>query len=264
LTVRWLLLPLCLLWQSVLAQTDALAGMASAYWLALDGQALWAGQAAQRLPPASLTKMMTALLVLEQADWQQPVTVSAAAARETGSRIGLRSGDVAQAHDLLMATLMASANDACHALAAHLAGNQARFVEQMNARARALGLKDTHFANACGHDAPAHYASAQDLGRLAQALLRHPQVLPITSQLQAQMLVQPGARRLLLKNTNALIGRYPGALGLKTGYTRRAGRCLVALAQRNGNSVLLVLLNGRDRWWDAVDALDLAFARAGG
>jgi len=78
------------------------------------------------------------------------------------------------------------------------------------------------------------------------------------------MLVQPGARRLLLKNTNALIGRYPGALGLKTGYTRRAGRCLVALAQRNGNSVLLVLLNGRDRWWDAVDALDLAFARAGG
>ncbi len=104
------------------------------------------------LPPASLTKLMTALLVLEHDRPDETVTITPDATRETGSRLGLKSGERFRMHDLLAAALLPSANDACHALADHLAGNESAFVALMNQRAQTLGMRDTHFTNACGHD----------------------------------------------------------------------------------------------------------------
>jgi D-alanyl-D-alanine carboxypeptidase (penicillin-binding protein 5/6) len=176
--------------------------------------------------------------------------------------------------DLLAASLVASANDACHALADAVAQNQARFVALMNQRAASMGLKNTHFTNACGHDAPQHYASAHDLQLLAEAVMKNPELARLAAQRQMAITASnptsnstPGstpssARNFSLQSTNALLGRYPGVIGVKTGTTSLAGTCMVVLARRGANQVLVVMLNSKDRWWDAVDLLDLAFARA--
>ena len=162
----------------------------------------------------------------------------------------------------LMAALIQSANDACHALADAMAGNEARFVQRMNQRAAALSLHNTHFVNACGHDSVGHYSSAQDLARLAHELIKYPLVTELSAKAAARITTLEDANSYEFKSSNALIGRYPGAIGLKTGYTPKAGKCLVAYVQRGKTQVLLVLLHGKDRWWDAVDILDQAFERA--
>lgn len=245
-----------------LARSDPFPEVAASYLLEVNGATLWQKQSQRRLAPASLTKLMTALLVAERNQPQAVVTVSRAAARATGARLGLRAGDQFQVQDLLAATLIASANDACRALADALAGSEARFVLLMNRRAGELGLRNTHFVNACGHDAPGHYSSARDLALLAREVIKHSLITQLTVKAQAHIATVNGARSYEFKNTNALIGRYPGALGLKTGVTAAAGKCLVAWAQRGSTQVLLVMLHGSDRWWDAADILDLAFEHA--
>ena len=255
---------LCLFANLALAasQPDPFPQVASAYLVELNGETIWAKQPERQLPPASLTKLMTALLVLEQDRPDNEVTIKPTATHETGTRIGLKPGEHFRVQDLLTAALLNSANDACHALADHLAGDESAFVSQMNRRAQTLGMQHTHFTNACGHDEAGHYSTAHDLSLLAHALFRQPSLLDITSQKNAQISTLDGQRHYDLQNKNALIGRYDGALGLKTGYTPNAGKCLVAYARRGDNTVLLVLLHGKDRWWDAVDILDLAFDRA--
>jgi D-alanyl-D-alanine carboxypeptidase (penicillin-binding protein 5/6) len=235
--------------------------VASAYLVEIDGIVVWEKQAHQRLPIASLTKLMTALLVLEQERLQDIVSISAAATHETGSRLNLKANEHFQVRDLLAAALIHSANDACHALAEHLAGSETAFVKLMNQRAQTLGLHDTHFQNACGHDAPKHDSSARDLAKLAHEALKYPQVIPLTSQAHASIANQAGEKYRFI-NKNMMIGKYNGALGLKSGYTAKAGKCLVVYAKRDGHEVLLVMLHGNDRWWDAADILDIAFAHA--
>lgn len=259
-----LFLGLCLLANTVLAaaQSDPFPEVATSYLVELNGNAIWARHPDRRLPPASLTKLMTALLVLEQARPDDIVTISPSATRETGSRIGLKLGERFRVQDLLAAALIPSANDACQALADHIDGNESRFVARMNRRAQSLGLRNTHFTNACGHDKPGHYSSPKDLSILAHTLLKHPSVLDITAQKKLQIATLDGQHRYSLENKNALIGRYQGALGLKTGFTPKAGKCLVAYAKRGDNTVLFIMLHGQDRWWDAVDVLDLAFDHA--
>ncbi|MBU1424287.1 MAG: D-alanyl-D-alanine carboxypeptidase [Gammaproteobacteria bacterium] len=254
----WLLAPSA----PAASQPDPFPQVATAYLVELDGNTIWARHPERRLPPASLTKLMTALLVLEQKHLEDEVTVKASATRETGSRIGLKSGQRFYMQDLLAAALLPSANDACHALADHLAGNETAFVARMNQRAQALGMHNTHFTNACGHDKPGHYSSAKDLNILAHALLEYPSLTGITSQGKLQIATLDGKHHYTLESKNALIGRYDGALGIKTGYTPKAGKCLVAYARRGNNTVLLVMLHGNDRWWDAVDILELAFDHA--
>lgn len=237
-------------------------GVAQAYAVHIDGVPVWQQNPHQRLPSASLTKLMTALLVSEKLPPDTPVTVDQAAASETGSRLGLRQGESLTADDLLGATLVASANDACRALANHIGGNEARFVEAMNLRAGQLGLANTRFTNACGHDAPGHYASVHDIARLAQAAMQVARIARWVAVAEARITSINRKRSFTLKTTNALIGRYDGVLGVKTGTTPKAGKCLVALVRQGRHEVMLVMLKGRDRWWDAVDVLDIAFARA--
>jgi D-alanyl-D-alanine carboxypeptidase (penicillin-binding protein 5/6) len=130
----------------------------------------------------------------------------------------------------------------------------------MNARAAALNLKNTHFMDPCGHDRPGQYASAADLARLAEEVMRHGEYMRLARLEKISFKTLDGERSFTLRNTNALLGRYEGAIGLKTGYTDGAGNCLVALAERDGVRVLAVLLNAPNRWWNAVGLLDRAFA----
>jgi len=257
----FLLSLLLLLAPQAWAETNPFPRVAKAYLVEIDGNPVWGKQTDRQLPQASLTKLMTSLLVMERANPSSVVEVSRAAARETGHRIRLRAGDRLRVEDLLAATLISSANDACHALADHVGGNEENFVRIMNKRAKELGLHDTHFQNACGHDHPDHYSTAADLATLANAVIaKNPDVFDLVAQSRTSIRDVRGRRAFILKNSNHLIGRYEGAMGLKTGFTPNAGKCLVAVAERGGKRVLLVLLNAPDRWWDAQDMLDLAFA----
>jgi len=238
--------------------------VAAAYLVKVDGRELWSRNPDRRLAPGSLTKMMTGLLVLERADPGQVATVSPEASRETGTRLGLDAGDRMLVIDLLAASLLGSANDACHALADHVAGSEKNFVVLMNARAREMGLSRTRFANACGHDAPGLYSTARDLARLAETAMGNPVFAKIAGIVGGGVSTADGGKKYSIENKNELIGRYRGALGVKTGFTGSAGKCLVALAERGGKRVLLVLLNAPDRWWKAEEILDAAFARGSG
>lgn len=252
---------------SAAGRADALAdpfpAAASAYLVSVDGRPLWAHQPDLALPPASLTKLMTALLVLEHGHLQQMVRISPAATREGGSRLGLRSGEKMRVAELLAAAILQSANDACHALAEHVTASEKDFVVLMNRRAAELGMRNTRFANACGHDHPAHRSSARDLARLAERVLSHPGFARLVAQTELDIQDADARRSHRLSNSNQLIGRYPGAIGVKTGYTRQAGKCLIVLATRGERRVLLVLLNASERWWTASAMLDRAFAASG-
>lgn len=260
--MRYLLIGLLLVCHGALAQPDPFPKVASSYLVQVNRSLLWERQANRRLPPASLTKLMTVLLVLDDYKPQAVVEISHLAAKETGMRLGVKNGDRFQLQDLLSAAMINSDNDACHALADFVAGNQTAFVVKMNQRAQQLGMHNTHFSNACGHDAADHYSTTADLALLANELLKNPLILKLSAKESAEISAIGSNKRYKLQNKNALIGRYQGALGLKTGYTPKAGKCLIAYAERNGARVLLVMLHGNDRWWDAVDLLDLAFAQA--
>lgn len=246
------------------AAGDPFGNVAAAYLVKVDGRELWSRNPDRRLAPGSLTKMMTGLLVLERADPGQVATVSPEASRETGTRLGLAAGDRMLVIDLLAAALLGSANDACHALADYVAGSEKKFVDLMNARAREMGLPRTRFANACGHDAPGMYSTARDLARLAETAMGNPVFAKIAGIVGGGVSTADGGKKFSIENKNELIGRYRGALGVKTGFTGSAGKCLVALAERGEKRVLLVLLNAPDRWWKAEEILDAAFARGSG
>lgn len=243
---------------------------ARAWLLKLDGKVVGAHAADRPLPPASLSKLMTALLWLQSPgarDGDAVVTVSRRAAAAGGSRAGLRAGERYRASDLLAALLIVSANDACLALAEHAAGSVESFVATMNRAAQRLELRETRFANPCGHDAPGHVSSARDLLKLAELVLAEPRLRALVAQptLQlAPLASEPaagGSRGRILQNSNALLGRLPGTRGIKTGYTAAAGKCVIALVERDGHQVLLVLLNARDRWWAAHGMVEQAFTR---
>jgi D-alanyl-D-alanine carboxypeptidase (penicillin-binding protein 5/6) len=257
--LRVLLAVACLAAGTAHAVEDPYPWIAAAYLVKRDGVVLWAGSADRRLAPASLAKMMTALLALERGKLDESVTVGKGVLKETGTRMGLKPGETLRAGDLLAATVVRSANDACRVLAEYLDGKD--FVAKMNSRAAALGMKDTHFADPCGHDREGQYASAADLARLAEEVMKHAEYLRLARQEKISFKTAEG-RAFTLRNTNALLGRYEGAIGLKTGYTEGAGNCLVVLAERDGVLVLAVLLNAPNRWWNAVGLLDRAFAAA--
>jgi len=243
-------------------EVDRFPKAAASYLVAVDGKVLWSRAADTPRPPASLTKIMSALVLLsENFDPAARVVVSERAAAATGSRAGLRAGESLAAIDLLTAMLVASANDACLALAEHSAGSSERFVAKLNAKAAALGLAATHFDNPCGFDSAGQRSSARDLYRLAEAALALPEFARIVALPSATLSTARG-RRITLASGNHLLGNLPGAAGVKTGYTSKAGKCIVALAARNGTRVLVVLLNSKDRWFTAAGIVEEAFDAA--
>lgn len=236
---------------------DRFAGVAQSYLVKRDGRVIWAHAPQARMAPASLAKMMTALIVLERGQLEEVVTVSRAASRETGSRIRLKAGDQLRMQDLLAATIVASANDACRALADYIGPTD--FVSRMNQRAAELKLAGTNFVDPCGHDRRGQYSTAEDLARLGEQVMQHAEYERLAGIRTMTIRTIDGRRRFWLSNTNALVGRYVGVIGVKTGTTWRAGNCLVAIAEKDGVRVLVVLLNARDRWFSAASLLDRAF-----
>jgi len=203
---------------------------------------------------------MTALLVLERANLNATVIISPTVASETGHRLRLRVGEKYRVRDLLAAMLIESANDAARALAEHVGtGSEARFAGIMNARAAQMGLKNTHFTNSAGHHAPDHYTTANDLVVMTEAALARPLFRELVSKVRYEIRTVNGKRRFKLENSNKLLPKYAGMQGVKTGYTPEAGRCLIALAERDGVEVLIVLLRAKNRWNLAEKMLDSAF-----
>lgn len=220
------------------------------------GKTLYEYEADRRLSPASLTKIMSALVILEYGQLQDHATVSRRAAAAPKIHLRLRAGQVFRLEDLLKAMLITSANDACLAAVEHVGGTEERFVELMNAKAGALGLADTHFSNACGFDSPTHYATAADLAKLSEVALLHPVFKTLVKEELEVISAVNVNRTFLLKTTNRLLGRMPGVEGVKTGFTSRAGRCLIAKVSQDGKELLLVLLHANRRWNTAASLIN--------
>ncbi|MCM2266094.1 MAG: serine hydrolase, partial [Desulfuromonadales bacterium] len=182
-----LLTAVLLLAAPVVHASDPFPNSARAYLAQIGGTTVWSHQAEERLPPASLTKIMTALLVLERANLNATVTISPTVAAETGHRLRLRVGEKYRVRDLLAAMLIESANDAARALGEHIGGTEARFAGIMNARAAQLGLKSTHFTNAAGHHDPDHYTTANDLVIMTEAALARPMFRELVSKVRYEI-----------------------------------------------------------------------------
>ncbi len=213
------------------------------------GRVLLEKDATRRLPPASLTKIMTALVALETAPLQEVVKIDRRALVHPSS-LKFQPGEEFLLRDLVTAMLVASANDACEAVAWHIGGNDKRFVAMMNDRAHALALTNTHFANPCGFDAPGHYSTAEDLAHFTEQALQQPFFSMMVRTLTRDISTVDGTRRMSLHSTNELLVD-PDVNGVKTGYTSKAGRCLIASMFKDGHRLLLVGLNLMDQWEQA-------------
>ena len=215
---------------------------------AATGTVLYEKNAREPLPPASVTKVMTMLLIMESIDsgkirWEDMVTASESAAAKGGSQIYLKVGETMRVSDMVKSIAVSSANDCACAMAEHIAGSEAAFVDMMNERAKALGMRDTNFVNCTGLDdgenADAHRTSAYDIALMSRELLtRHPDIKKYTTIWMDT--VRNG--EFGLSNTNKLIRFYSGATGLKTGFTSGAGYCLSATAERDGMELIAVVM----------------------
>jgi serine-type D-Ala-D-Ala carboxypeptidase (penicillin-binding protein 5/6) len=219
------------------------------------GRVLYEHDAGKRMSPASLTKIMSSLVILERGQLDDLVTISPNAARAHKTHLRVKAGQVFRLEDLLKAMLIMSANDACLAAVEHVGGDEAQFVTLMNAKAAALGLADTHFSNGCGFDNADHYSTAEDLAALSVIALDQPIFRQLVREERAIITPVNGHRAYVLHNTNRLLGRIPGVEGIKTGFTSKAGRCLIAKVSQNGSDLLLVILNSKRRWNTATNLI---------
>ena len=233
------------------------------------GTILYEQNSHEALAPASVTKVMTMLLIMEALDagkirWEDSVTASEAAAAKGGSQVYLKVGETMTVTEMLKSIAVSSANDCACAMAEHLAGSEGAFVDLMNSRAKELGMQDTHFVNCTGLDddesAKDHRTSAHDIALMSRQLLKyHPDITKFTTIWMDT--VRNGA--FGLSNTNKLVRFYPGATGLKTGFTSQAGYCLSASAERNGLGLIAVVMGcktSQERFAACKSLLDYGFA----
>ena len=221
------------------------------------GRVVFEKDADSRRPMASTTKIMTALVALEAGDTAREVSVSGEAVGVEGSSVYLKTGDQLTLDDLVWALMLESANDAAAAIAIEVAGSVEGFAELMNAKAAELGLSDTHFTNPHGLDDQEHYTTARDLAKLAVKALQNERFREIVSTYKHSIRVGDETRYLL--NHNKMLKLYDGAIGVKTGYTKRSGRCLVSAAERDGVTLVAVTLDAPDDWNDHRAMLDCGF-----
>ena len=241
-----LVIAICLVMQSFWAPIEGAFSINARAAVLMDpatGKVLYAQNENQRLPPASVTKVLTMLLILEavhakRVTWDETITASATAAGMGGSQIYLKEGETMPLRDMFKAIAVVSANDASAAVAEHLYGSLEDFIDAMNEKAKTLGLKNTHFANETGLPDPSHYSSAYDLAVISRHLLQYPEVLKFTSI----WLDSLRSGKFILRNTNELLKAYRGADGLKTGHTAEAKFCLSATAVKGGFRLLSVIL----------------------
>ena len=224
-------------------------------------EVLYEKNADEKLPMASTTKIMTCIIALEMCDPDEVVTVTYPSSIVEGTSLYLKEGDTITVRDLIYAAMLRSANDAASALARHISWNEAEFSYLMNEKAAKLGLTSTHFDNPHGLPSDAHYTSARDLARLAEYAMNNEEFRKIASTGKYTVTVSGRARIVI--NHNKLLSAYPGADGVKTGYTKNAGRCLVSSAERDGVRLICVTLSDPDDWSDHKALLDYGFSIQG-
>lgn len=239
------------------AQEDTLAPLCKSCILmeVSTGGILYERNADERLSPASITKIMTLLLIFDALDngsisLQDEVVTSAYAQSMTGSKVFLEEGEVQTVETLIKCIVIASGNDASVVMAEHLAGSEAEFVKKMNARAKEIGLENTYFEDCCGlSDSDGHYSSARDVAVMSRELLqKYPQITKYTTIWMENMthVTRRGSSEFGLTNTNKLLKQYPWTTGLKTGSTSKAGYCLSATAEKEGIGLIAVVMAAPD------------------
>ena len=235
-------------------KTEAVSARRAYVLDAVSGRELFARNEDQRSLIASTTKIMTALIICEQCNVLDRMRIPKEAVGIEGSSMYLQEGEVLTLQELLYGLMLSSGNDAAVALAIYCGGTVEGFVARMNDKARTLGLKDTHFANPNGLDAPDHYSSAADLAALGAYAMEN----PIFAKTVSTKTVQAGGRAL--RNHNKLLWLLPGAEGIKTGFTKAAGRILVSSAQRQGRRLVAATMDAPDDWRDHQALLEAGFA----
>jgi D-alanyl-D-alanine carboxypeptidase len=226
------------------------------------GRVLWAQRPHERRKIASLTKIMTATLALREVPWQSTVTVNRSVTRVPLVREGLRTGERVKAWKLFYALLLFSGNDDANQLAISSAGSVHAFLREMNAEARALGLRDTHYTSPSGIRDTGNYSTPWDLAALTRYALRNPRFdhLVRTKRIQVRWAAPTNSK--VYVNNNYLLRTYPGANGVKTGYTSASGWCLVATATRHGRRLIAVVLDSPNLYADATRLLNLGFSHS--
>lgn len=241
---------------SLVTASDEIRSKAAVVMEASTGRMLYAKNPDLRLLPASTTKLMTAIIVMEKADLMDLVTISKNASRVSPSKAGFKEGDKVTVETLLYAALLKSANDAAVALAEAIAGTEERFVHLMNNKTIALGVDDTKFINSHGLPGPHQYTTASDLSKIMRYALRYPKLKEIMGTRVTEVSTENG-NAVFLKNTNRLLWSDEDLVGGKTGYTRKARHCFVCASERDNDTVIVTLLGSpsRDGLWKESEAL---------
>lgn len=224
------------------------------------GEILFERNADKQLSMASTTKIMTSLLALEAGTPEKEIVVTKEMVSVEGTSMGLMAGDSVSLRELVYGMLLQSGNDAANTVAYVVGGSPERFAEMMNARADEIGMKNTNFVTASGLDDEEHYSTAYDMALLAAECLKNPEFAAICSQKTAKLTYGNPPYARTLTNHNRLLWSYPDSIGVKTGFTKKSGRCLVSAAKRGGVTLIAVTLNAPDDWSDHKEMLDYGFS----
>ncbi len=257
---------ICMLFcTSAFAASDALAPISVSASSAIvieaeSGRAVYEKNADARRSMASTTKIMTALVALENGDFDMPIKIPKEAVGIEGSSVYLIENETLTLRELLYALMLRSANDAATAIAIALGGSVDGFADMMNDRAEELGLKDTHFENPHGLDSPEHYTTARELAIITAEALKNDAFKQIVSTQKMTLPLANQPDRRLVVNHNRLLRTYDGCIGVKTGFTKKTGRCLVSAAEREGVTLIAVTLNAPNDWNDHKKMLDYGFS----
>ncbi len=231
-------------------QAPSVSSASAVIYIPETGEILWEKDGHTPRPMASTTKLMTALLGAEQLELDREIVVPKEAVLVEGSSLGLKGGDRITVRDLLTGMLLESGNDAANAVALTIDDSLEAFAQRMNAKAAVLGMVDSGFVTPSGLDADGHKASAVDMAKLAAAVLANPFLASVCATKQTQISFGSPPTRHTVTNHNKLLHKMPDCIGLKTGFTTKAGRCLVSAAKRDGITLVVVTLNGYDYWDD--------------
>ena len=224
------------------------------------GTILYEKNAHEQRAIASTTKIMTALVTIEAGDLDKSFTVDSMAIRVEGTSMGLQEGDIVTRRALLYGMLLPSGNDAANAAAVSVSGTMDKFAQRMNSYAKAIGMTESNFVNPSGLDADGHYSTAYDMALLARTALQNETFREICCQANAQLSFGNPPYQRWLHNSNKLLWNYDGCIGVKTGFTDNARRCLVSAAERDGVTLICVTLNAPNDWQDHTKLLDYGFS----
>ncbi len=257
-----LILMICLLMQEMPVSAEtSVSAKACILIEAATGQVLFQKNAEEKLPMASTTKIMTTLLTIESGDLDSEFMVDRDAIHVEGSSMGLQENDIVTKRALCYGMLLPSGNDAANASAVAVAGSIPEFAKLMNARAKEIGMTRTCFVTPSGLEGTGHGASAHDMARLAREALQNETFREICCQAQAVVKFGNPPYERMLYNSNKLLRMYDGIIGIKTGFTDEAGRCLVSACERNGVTLICITLNDPDDWNDHMHLYDYGFSQ---